>query len=74
MHIYKNGDLSEDDIQLCENVRIIIIDEMSFVKDKELLLLDRRLKEMRDRNKYFEEFSIIFAVDFRQLESNAATE
>ena len=38
------------------------------MKDKELLLLDRRLKEMHDGV-----FSIIFAGDFRQLEPNVAT-
>jgi hypothetical protein len=44
------------------------------MKEKDLLLLDHRLKEMHDRNKSFGGFSIIFAGDFRQLEPNAATE
>ena len=58
--LFSKGDLSEEDIKQWEDVRILIIDEISFMKDKELLLLDKRLKEMRDRNKPFGGFSIIF--------------
>ena len=51
-----------------KHVRILIIDEISFMSDGELQKLDRRLKEMRDRTKPFGGFSIIFAGDFCQLQ------
>ena len=42
------------------------------MSDKELLQLDNRLKEIRDRTKHFGGFSIVFAGDFRQLEPVAS--
>ena len=51
-----------------KDVRILIVDEILFMKDKELKLLNNKLKEIRDRSKPFGGFSIIFAGDFRQLE------
>ena len=66
--------LSEEDIKQWEDVRILIIDEIFFMKDKEPILLDKRLKEIRDRNKPFGGFIIIFAGDFRQLEPVKSSE
>lgn len=73
-YLMKGGDLSEDDIKEWKDVRILIIDEISFMKDSELLRLDTRLKEMGDRNKPFGGFSIIFAGDFRQLEPSKSSD
>jgi hypothetical protein len=67
-HLAKQGPLTEEEIKEWEDVRILVIDEISFMKDRELIRLDTRLKEMRDRSKPFGGFSIIFAGDFRQLE------
>ena len=58
--------------KMWREVRLLVIDEISFMPDKQLNDLDRRLKEMRDRNKPFGGFSIIFAGDFRQLEPSGA--
>lgn len=67
-HLAKQGPLTEEEIKEWEDVRILVIDEISFMTDHELKRLDTRLKEMRDRSKPFGGFSIIFAGDFRQLE------
>jgi len=60
--------LSDDDRNEWQDVRIVIIDEVSFMSDTTLLTLDRRLKEIKNRSLPFGGFSIIFAGDFRQLE------
>ena len=65
--------LSQDEIDQWKDVRILVIDEISFMQDSEILKLDRRLKECRDRNKVFGGYSIIFAGDFRQLEPSRAS-
>ena len=70
--IKKPGSLSEDDKREWKDVRLLIVDEVSFMSDKELLQLDNRLKEIRDRTKHFGGFSIVFAGDFRQLEPVAS--
>ena len=49
------------------NCKILVIDEISFMKESELMQLDRKLKELGDRNKIFGGYSIIFGGDFRQL-------
>ena len=71
-HLASNKALTEEDKNEWEDVRILIIDEISFMKDRELKSLDNRLKEMRDRNKPFGGLSIIFAGDFRQLEPSGS--
>ena len=68
----KKKNLSEEDKQLWRQVRILIIDEMSFMNDEQFNILDERLKEMKDRNKPFGGYSVVFAGDFRQLEPNGA--
>ena len=68
----KKKNLSEEDKQLWRQVRILIIDEISFMNDEQFNILDERLKEMKDRNKPFGGYSVVFAGDFRQLEPNGA--
>ena len=67
-YLKKDGALTEKEIALWKDVRILIIDEISFMKDSELRKLDNRLKEVKDCSKVFGGISIIFAGDFRQLE------
>ena len=67
----KTGDLSEGNIREWQDVKLLIIDEISFMKDGELKKLDQRLKEMFDRTKPFGGMSIVFAGDFRQMENGA---
>jgi hypothetical protein len=66
--------LSVDDRNEWEDVRIVVIDEVSFMSDTILKTLDRKLKEIKDRTKPFGGFTIIFAGDFRQLEPVGAKE
>ena len=55
-------------------MRILVIDEISFMKEEELKKLDNRGREMRDSTKIFGGLSIIFAGDFRQLEPSQSTD
>ncbi len=71
-YINKNGDLTLEEKLQWKYVKILIIDEISFMQDNELQRLDRRLKECRDRTKVFGGISIIFSGDFRQLEPSGA--
>lgn len=66
--------LSVDDRNEWEDVRIVVIDEVSFMSDTILKTLDRKLKEIKDQTKPFGGFTIIFAGDFRQLEPVGAKE
>lgn len=66
-HLNTDRPLTDEEIQEWKSVRILVIDEISFMSDKELRYLDKRLRDVRDRNKVFGGFSIIFAGDFRQL-------
>ena len=70
----KKGALTEEDKREWQEVRILIIDEISFMCDDELKKLDQRLKEMRDRAKPFGGVSIVFAGDLRKLEPSASSE
>ena len=60
--------LSEQDKRMWQEVRILMIDEISFMSDKQLHDLERRLKEMRDKNKPFGGYSMIFAGDVCQFQ------
>ncbi len=60
--------MSLDDKNEWQDVQILIIDEISFMSDSILKMLDRKLKEIGNRNHAFGGFSIIFSGDFRQLE------
>ena len=72
--INKSGDLTLEEKLQWKYVKILIIDEISFMQDDELIRLDKRLKECRDRTKIFGGVSIIFAGDFRQLEPSGAAD
>jgi hypothetical protein len=60
--------LSLNDKNDWQDVHILIVDEVSFMSDKILEALDVKLKDIRNSDKPFGGFSIIFAEDFRQLE------
>ena len=45
-------------------MKILVIDEILFMCDDQLQVMDKRLKEMRDRTKVFDGYSIIFTGDF----------
>ncbi len=66
--------LSLNDKNTWQDVRILIVDEVSFMSDKNLNTLDVKLKEIGNRAKPFGGFSIIFAGDFCQLEPFGSTE
>ena len=59
-YLMKKGPLTEEDKREWQEVRMLIIDEVSFMCDNELKKLDQRLKEMRDRAKPFGGVSIVF--------------
>eukprot|EP00574_Skeletonema_japonicum_P011463 CAMPEP_0201714666 /NCGR_PEP_ID=MMETSP0593-20130828/1046_1 /ASSEMBLY_ACC=CAM_ASM_000672 /TAXON_ID=267983 /ORGANISM="Skeletonema japonicum, Strain CCMP2506" /LENGTH=747 /DNA_ID=CAMNT_0048203961 /DNA_START=45 /DNA_END=2288 /DNA_ORIENTATION=- len=70
-YIAKQGStprLSADEEKAFEGVRILIIDEVSFLKDDELLKLDRTLQRIGNNRQPFGGYSIIFAGDFQQNE------
>jgi ATP-dependent exoDNAse (exonuclease V) alpha subunit len=54
--------------------KILVIDEISFMSESELILLDLRLRRYRNRNKVYGGFSVIFCGDFRQLQIATETE
>lgn len=60
--------ITDEDRKMYEGVRILIIDEVSFLKDSELLKLDRNLKKVGDPYKPFGGISIVFGGDFQQIE------
>jgi ATP-dependent DNA helicase PIF1 len=62
------GPLKKETQKLWKDVKILIIDEISFMNDQQLHKLDQRLKELNDCNKPFGGFSVIFSGDFRQLQ------
>jgi hypothetical protein len=72
--INKQRALTLEDKNEWQDVRTLIVDEVSFMSDKNLITLDRKLKDIGNRNKPFGGFSIIFAGDFRQLEPVGTTE
>ncbi len=59
--------LSVDDKNEWQDVRIVVIDKVSFMSDSILKTLDRKLKEIGNQSLTFGGFTIIFAGDFRQL-------
>jgi hypothetical protein len=60
--------LSVDDKHEWQDVRIVVIDEVSFMSDTMLKSHDKKLKEIGNQSQPFGGFTIIFAGDFRQLE------
>jgi hypothetical protein len=64
----KCGALKQDILHQLRDVRILIIDEISFMNDEQLLSLNERLQQIKDdHSKPYGGMSIIFAGDFRQL-------
>jgi hypothetical protein len=59
--------LSLEDKNKWHDVRILIIDEISFMSDSIFQALDKKLKDIGNRNQPFGGISILFAGDFRQL-------
>ena len=49
------------------SIRVLVIDEISFMTENELMKLDVRLQQYKDHNKVFGGYCIIFGGDFRQL-------
>jgi hypothetical protein len=59
---------TEATISVLNRVKILIIDEISFMSVKHLQLISKRLQELFDCTKPFGGLSIIFSGDFRQLQ------
>jgi len=72
--IFKVGALTEEDKRIWREVRILVIDEISFMPNGQLDKLHSCLQEIGNRNKPFGGFSIVFSGNFRQLESLMVTE
>ena len=66
--------LSLNERNTWQDVQILIVDEVSFMSEKNLNTLDVKLKEIGNRARPFGGFSIIFAGDFCQLEPVGSTE
>ena len=47
--------------------KILIIDEVSFLKDSDIEMLDIKLRRLTKRNELYGGMSIVFSVDFHQL-------
>jgi hypothetical protein len=60
--------ITDDDRKVFHGVRTLIIDEVSFLKDRELLKLGSNLQKIGDNHKPFGGYNIIFAGDFQQNE------
>jgi ATP-dependent DNA helicase PIF1 len=73
-YINQNKQLSADNINEWKDVRILVIDEVSFMSDRILRTLNYKLMNIGNRSKSFGGFSIIFVGDFRQLESICSKE
>ena len=71
--INRQGDLTEEGKMKRKHVKILIVDEISFMKDKEIMNLDKHLEKNCDKNGKIGGMSIIFAGDFRQLETLGST-
>ena len=60
--------ITSDHIDEWENTRLLIIDEISFAKEDDLIQLDRNLRQMRQQpHKIYGGMNILFAGDFHQL-------
>ncbi len=60
--------INKKDINEWKDVRILVIDKVSFMSNSIFQKLNRQLTQIGNRTKLFGGFSIIFAGDFRQLE------
>ena len=59
--------LSDSDRQEFEGVRILVVDEVSFLKDTELKKIQRHLQNLGDPHRPFGGYNIVFSGDFRQM-------
>jgi hypothetical protein len=66
-YINQQKQLSADDINEWKDVKILVIDEDSFMSDRILMTLNNRLMDIGNRTTFFGGLSIIFAGDFHQL-------
>jgi hypothetical protein len=48
-------------------VRILVLDEIAFMTEHELMKLDVRLRQYKDHNEVFGGYCVIFGEDLRQL-------
>ncbi len=60
--------ISDDDINEWKDARIQVIDEVSFMSDSTIQMLNKKLTAIGQTNKSFGGFTIIFIGDFWQLE------
>ena len=60
--------ISDNDRKLIKGVCILIIDEVSFLTDSELMKLDQNLKKIGDSYKVFGGYTIMFSGDFQHLD------
>ena len=51
-----------------EDVKVLVLDEVSFFKTTDMDTLDRRLQELKNKNKPFGGVHIVFSGDFYQLQ------
>ncbi len=58
----------DDDIKEWEDVQILVIDEVSFMGDSTLQMINKKLTNIGQKNKSFGGFTIIFIGDFHQME------
>ena len=72
--VLKRTILTEEDKRMWQGVKMLIVDEISFIQDNQLQILDKRLKETRDSTQVCSGYSIIFAGDFRQLEPSGLSD
>jgi hypothetical protein len=70
----KQNPLSLEEINEWKEYQILVVDEVSFMNDSILKTLDTNLKIIKDGNKPFGGFSIIFSRDFRQRPPVGSTE
>ena len=57
-----------------QDVKMLIIDEISFMCDDQLQILDKWLKEMRDSTTLFGGYSIISVGDFQQFKPSGSSD
>ena len=68
------GEIKESTATALNRVKILIIDEISFMSVKHLQLISKRLQELFDCASPFGGMSVIFSGDFRQLEHGQGSE
>jgi hypothetical protein len=66
--------LNDNDINEWKDVKILVIDEVSFMSDSTFKKFNRQLTQIGNRTNSFGGFSIIFAGDFHQLEPICSTD